>query len=726
MSTIPANSVAPHQNAALITLLSPEGRADPYPLYEQLRATASGLVAPWGARVFIGFAECSKALSHSGLRTLGAHFMRQRDAGTLSRASQEDACASLVLVDGERHRSMRSAFNKPFTARAVNVLNERAHDIVAQLLDGFAARVTETGSADFVELVAGPLPLKVIGHILGLPEDVEPHIGALTAAYSRVMDILPSRRTLDEADAAALELRDILSDLLNTRRRQPRDDFLSLLASEEVTRLDRHEVIANIELLLIAGTETVTGMLANGVDALITYPEQQDWLRARRDDAGHVKRAVEEILRYDPPAQLVTRIATQDVVIGEESLNAGDIVHLLLGAAHRDPSLVMRPDTLDFANAPAASLVFGGGPHHCLGASLARLEGAVLFPHYSTASLICGVPAPACVRGDSTSDRSTLCRCRPCCGGTRATRRRRGTVPMNGNLLGRTYAVSETYEVSREMIRAFADAIGDPSPPYRSQEAAQAAGFADVPAPPTFLALPCFRFLHTAFADPDLGLDPNLFIHTTQEFVHHRPVLPGMNLRAELTVDALREDDRGQWLTLRTEVSSLANDELVSVACTEFLSPAPRARTAARTARAAQSDFADLREDSPMSTVPIHRLDLIRYAGVSGDCHPVHWSDAASRARGFHGVSAQGMLVMAKVGQALTRWAEGDPTRITRFSARFRRRAYVPETPQGVPLTVRAQHLNGRNAPQRYRLTGHLDDSVVLMGSADLRDAVVG
>jgi cytochrome P450 len=193
--------------------------------------------------------------------------------------------------------------------------------------------------------------------------------------WSQVLDVI-TPEVLARADPAAAVVRDYLADLVEQRRRQPQDDLISALVAAEAEgdRLTADELLTMSALLFAAGFETTTNLLANGLVALLGHPAQTPALLERPDVAA------EELIRYDSPVQLVSRVAWEPVTIGGVELAAGERVVAYLGAGNRDPRQFAEPDRLDLARADNAPLSFGGGIHYCLGAPLARLEAQVAFP----------------------------------------------------------------------------------------------------------------------------------------------------------------------------------------------------------------------------------------------------------------------------------------------------------------------------------------------------------
>ena len=181
-----------------------------------------------------------------------------------------------------------------------------------------------------------------------------------------------------ELDTALAEFRAYLRGLVAERRQRPQDDLLSDLvaAVDGGERLAEDELVATSINLLFAGHETTTNLIGNGTLALLRHPDQLDLLRRRPD---LIPGAVEELLRYDSPVQRVRRITTCDIVIGGREIPRGTPVTAFLGSANRDPAQWDRPDELDVTRPDVFPMSFGGGPHYCIGAALARLEGRIAF-----------------------------------------------------------------------------------------------------------------------------------------------------------------------------------------------------------------------------------------------------------------------------------------------------------------------------------------------------------
>jgi cytochrome P450 len=241
--------------------------------------------------------------------------------------------------------------------------------------------VAGAGHFDVIADLAYPLPVAVICRLLGVPLSDEPQFSAASALLAQALDPFltltgePSDG-VEKRMAAGRWLREYLHELIAQRRAEPKDDLISgLIAAEEGgDQLTEDEIVATCNLLLIAGHETTVNLIANAMQAMLRTPAQWSALAA---DPNRVSKVVEETMRYDPPVQLVMRVAGDDMAIGGVDVPKGDSMLLLVAAAGRDPLVAKRPDVFDPDRESIRHLGFGKGPHFCLGAPLARLEAAV-------------------------------------------------------------------------------------------------------------------------------------------------------------------------------------------------------------------------------------------------------------------------------------------------------------------------------------------------------------
>ena len=222
------------------------------------------------------------------------------------------------------------------------------------------------------------MPVTVIGELLGIPAADRPMFQDLVRDWTAVLEIL-TPLVVDRADAAASAIGGYLADLAAHRRIHPADDLISALAAaaEAGDKLTQDELVTMAALLLAAGFETTTGLLANGLVALLAHPGQARRLRTEAELAAP---AVEELLRYDSPVQLAVRSAPVGLDVAGLPTSHGQRLVALIGAANRDPEVFSEPDELILDRAEQPPLSFGGGIHYCLGAPLARLESQIAFP----------------------------------------------------------------------------------------------------------------------------------------------------------------------------------------------------------------------------------------------------------------------------------------------------------------------------------------------------------
>jgi cytochrome P450 len=339
---------------------------DPYPVYARLRA--HGPVH----RVRTESGEMWLVVGHDEARTALADPLLSKDWRILDGRVEETGpvSANMLESDPPRHTRLRRLVAREFTPRRVETLRPRVEQITGELLDA----MLPAGAADLIESFAVPLPLTVICELLGVPALDRDTFSGWTRA------ILGETGDLAEEAAAGEAMREYLAGLIEDKRCSgPRDDLLSALIRtryEDDDRLSADELVSMAFLLLVAGHETTVNLIANGVLALLRHPAQLAALRA--DPAGLMPGAIEEMLRYDGPVERATyRITRAPYPIGGVLVPAGEVVAVVLAAAGRDPGRHPAPETFDIRRTPQTHLAFGHGIHFCLGAPLARMEGAI-------------------------------------------------------------------------------------------------------------------------------------------------------------------------------------------------------------------------------------------------------------------------------------------------------------------------------------------------------------
>ncbi|MEV5594463.1 cytochrome P450 [Streptomyces sp. NPDC052496] len=357
-------------------LESPEFFRDPYPLLAALRERGpvqrvrSG---PHGATWLVtGWAEARTAMAEPRLSKDTTRYFADKPS---TRDLAPAVSATMLATDPPDHTRLRRLAVKAFTPAAVARLEPRIAETADALLERMAAR---GGTADLVEDFAVPLPIEVISDLLGVPR-------ADRAALRRWSNDLFAAGAPDTIDAASHAISDYMTELIAGKRAAaaggsggPDPDLLSglIAARDEGDQLSEFELVSLAVLLVVAGHETTTSLIGNGALALL----RDDALRTRlRQDPALVPDAVEELLRHDSPITTATfRYAAEPLTLGGAEIAAGDVVLVSPGAANRDPARFADPDTLALGRS-AGHLSFGHGPHHCLGAPLARLEGRIAF-----------------------------------------------------------------------------------------------------------------------------------------------------------------------------------------------------------------------------------------------------------------------------------------------------------------------------------------------------------
>ncbi len=283
---------------------------------------------------------------------------------------------SMLIMDPPDHTRVRKLANKAFTPKRVASLRPRIEQLVAEELDAVAS----ADRFDLIHDLAEPLPAIVIAELLGVP----PEDHRQFRQWSSQLIAAIAARTDEErrrAVGAGQQILSYLSEIISARRREPRDDLISAMiqAQEESDALSDAELLATSNLLLLAGHETTTNLIGNGMLALLREPEQLERLRS---DPSLLPTAIEELLRFDGPVQATIRVALEDVALedaerGEQVIPKGSAVLVSLGAANRDPEVFAAPDTLDIGRDPNPHVGFGFATHFCMGAPLARLEAQV-------------------------------------------------------------------------------------------------------------------------------------------------------------------------------------------------------------------------------------------------------------------------------------------------------------------------------------------------------------
>jgi cytochrome P450 len=357
--------------ATSLQLTSPEVVADPYPYFAAARARAP---VQWHDELGMWLTFTHQAADAVlRARTLGRIWTpRWPDEPMPAFALIHEN--SLLESEPPQHTRLRRLIAGAFARGHVERLRPRVRELADKLADRVADLGADGSPVDLIADYAEPLPVQVIGELLGVPERdwhlLRPWSNAIVKMYE--YEVSDAQRLA--AEQASAEFVEYLRELVAARRGDPGNDLISSLIAEtdrDGARLSEDELITTCTLLLNAGHEATVNVVGNGMSALLTHPDQ---LAATRSDDSLVPSAVEELIRYDSPLQLFERTAIADTTVGEVVVRQGQKIAALLGAANRDPAVFALPDTFDVTRAENPHIGFGAGIHFCVGAPLARVE----------------------------------------------------------------------------------------------------------------------------------------------------------------------------------------------------------------------------------------------------------------------------------------------------------------------------------------------------------------
>lgn len=354
-------------------LFAPDVLADPYPTYRRMQQEEPiHWSAALGGWLLLRHQDVSAALRDPRLSAARLSLMLER-LPVEERAQLQPLMRAwdrwLTFLDNTEHARLRPLISAAFTPRVVGGMRPHIQTLVDKLIDA----VAERGELELIRDLAYPLPAIVITEMLGArPEDRDQlkHWSDEIGLLGREREGLP---ILLRVQQGVLDLTDYFRQIAAERRAQPQDDLMSNLLQAEVAGrvLDDEELLATCTLLLFAGHETTTHLIANSLLCLLQHPDQ---LAQLQHDPTLIGPAVEELLRYTSPALLLVRTASADLDIAGQPIQAGQGVYPVIAAANRDPAVVVDPDRFDITRSESRHLAFGYGPHFCVGAALARME----------------------------------------------------------------------------------------------------------------------------------------------------------------------------------------------------------------------------------------------------------------------------------------------------------------------------------------------------------------
>lgn len=350
----------------MVNFLSDDVRRNPFDVYDQVRSFSPVVRDPksdvWSV---FDYDNVKRVLT---------------DQATFSSEVSPGGASSkwFIFFDAARHTRSRALLMKAFTQKSVANLEPRIRELSRELLD----KVLERGEMDMAHDFAIPLPMMVIGEMLGIPRKDWQRFRRWADTILLLSYLVPGSGTdaavsiAQQFEAAGREMKEYVDSLIENRRRTPTDDLMTRLVEAELDgeRLSAEDILGFFQLLLLAGTETTTNLLNNAILCFSEHPDQFNLLRAQ---PGLLTSAIEEVLRYRSPIQWMLRKTRQPLELHGQMIPAGRLVLPVIGSANRDPAHFPEPRRFDISRDPNPHIAFGHGIHFCLGAPLSRLEARI-------------------------------------------------------------------------------------------------------------------------------------------------------------------------------------------------------------------------------------------------------------------------------------------------------------------------------------------------------------
>jgi cytochrome P450 len=361
----------------LAALSSPAGRADPYPLYARLHEVGGVIPAGPGRVLVAGYEAINSVLRDPGFRVCDADLFDREFPGWRESPAYLQVADWILNVNEPRHARIRSLIARAFTARRIAGLEPAIAKATDELLDAMADRGADGSAVEFMHDFAYLMPVTVLCDLIGIPEADREGFRPIASDMAGAFE-LSDLEMLPVINAAAVRALDYFTELAARRRADPRDDLVTdllAISDSDAGRLTAPELLHNLTMLMVAGLETTTNMLGNGLQLLLQDPAAG---AAIRDGSVPPPAFVEEVLRFDPPVQYTNRVG-YDTSVGGVPVSGRNLLMIMLGAGNRDPRRFADPATFDPLRPDGGPISFGGGAHFCIGAALARLEGAVAF-----------------------------------------------------------------------------------------------------------------------------------------------------------------------------------------------------------------------------------------------------------------------------------------------------------------------------------------------------------
>ena len=361
------------QSGVVWNLLDPSFIADPYPTYRALRERDPYHYSPLTSMITVVPYEDVDAILRDH-RRFSSVIRGTEPFPVAEEQARRQLSPSMQFRDPPDHTRLRGVVNRAFTPPQIAKMEDQIRATAHSLLDV----IGDSNHFDLMEHFANLLPMLVIAEMIGVPTDDRQQFKRWSDQIIRGLEPNLSEAELSELLDNAEALAGYLAPIIEDRRREPKDDLVSRLvfAEEDGQTLSHDETQITLRLLLVAGNETTTNLIGNGLKALLEHPEQLELLRQQPD---LIPSAIEELLRYDSPVQVDVRRLVEDTEIGDKQGKKDSLVTPLIGAANRDPQVFRDPDRLDITREDPGNIAFGRGIHHCLGAPLARLDAKVAF-----------------------------------------------------------------------------------------------------------------------------------------------------------------------------------------------------------------------------------------------------------------------------------------------------------------------------------------------------------
>lgn len=352
-------------------------RAHPYSGYARLRLKNPVYPSLLGVVVVTGYSEAHAMLKEPRLGREPPFADLVRPGSTDADALQAQALADVTVLfsNPPDHTRLRSFMSRAFQPRVLEGKRARFEAMADELIDAAGSEL------DVIAQLAQPFPVRVIAELIGVPREDWPQCIAWSADLAPTIDAVIEAEQFARAQRAGGQFGSYVRALTQDRRAHPRDDLLTTLVQvrDAGGELSEDELVSNIMTLFIAGHETTTHLIGNAFVLLHQHPDQREKLDA---NPALLDSAIEEVLRFEAPIQLASRVAQEDVEVLGHRLTRGQGVWVMLGAANRDPSRFPDPDRFDIERDPNPHLAFGSGIHFCLGAALARLEARILLGRF--------------------------------------------------------------------------------------------------------------------------------------------------------------------------------------------------------------------------------------------------------------------------------------------------------------------------------------------------------